>query len=817
MKKSLHGVGRIALYAGVVGALCVPALPATTHQAFAQGASQTINGHVVSGRFLQVWQSQGSNQNSVYVNGLPITDARPEINVTDGKTYNTQWFERARYEAHPENQAPYDVLLGLLGVSLTEGRGSVDPATKQVRNPSDAAFVGIDKPADVNGTTKVWFQETRHSVSGKILEYWNKYGGLKQFGFPLSEQFQEISATDGKTYTVQYFERNRFELHPENADPYAVELGLLGVQQYKLQPVPAAQLPIAPAPGTTSSKTSMVVGSQQEPSDLTPFNNAAITTRISNLFTLGADGGLVNRDEEGRVFPQVAWYVPTLENGGAYYVGTGDDRHLVVKYKLRPGIKWSDGVEVTSNDAVFQFQLVMNPDTPAVSRSEFQKLQNLDNPDKYTVIYNYRSLNQTKAYYNSLPNKGDYGFLKVYIDANKGTGSLIYSEIGGILPKHVLQNINPKDIRSAPYAKTPIGIGPWNVKSWDKGQQMVLVANPNYNLTAPPAIKQITIKFINDPNQLLSQVETGDVDLVFGEAFNTAPVGLKAVANGTFKIVTKPATTWEHLDFDFRYAPFQDVNVRRAIMMGINRKRISDVVYNGSAGVLNTVVPTLAFHSLENVDFAKNFPDLAAKYKLPNNDYNPDQAKKLLDQAGWVVGGDGIRAKNGVKLSFEYGTTDKATRKLTAPLVSADLKAIGVDAQVKFYGADPFFNGDNTDPRATGQTKLAEFAYIGAVDSDFSSWTCDQKWNPQTFAGVNEQQYCNPDLDRLNGLYNLGGTNHDIADASAQAQVLIANQVVVVPLVNLSNIEVVRSNLQNFKETNSQYASTFNALQWYFK
>lgn len=210
---------------------------------------------------------------------------------------------------------------------------------------------------------------TRHTISGKILEYWNKYGGLKQFGFPLSEQFQEVSPTDGKTYTVQYFERNRFELHPENADPYAVQLGLLGVQLYKLQPIPAAQLPIAPAANTTTSKTSMVVGSQQEPADLTPFNNAAITTRIRNLFDLGADGGLVNRDEEGRVYAQVAWYVPTLENGGAYYVGTGDDRHLVAKYKLRPGIKWSDGAEVTSNDAVFLFQLVMNPDAPVVSRS----------------------------------------------------------------------------------------------------------------------------------------------------------------------------------------------------------------------------------------------------------------------------------------------------------------------------------------------------------------------------------------------------------------------------------------------------------------
>src|SRR5207237_5953976 len=101
--------------------------------------------------------------------------------------------------------------------------------------------------------------------SGKILQYWNQYGGLKQFGFPLSEQFQEVSATDGKTYTVQYFERNRFELHPEKAAPYEVELGLLGVQQYKATPIPAANLPIAPPKGVTTTKTTYTERNEQEP------------------------------------------------------------------------------------------------------------------------------------------------------------------------------------------------------------------------------------------------------------------------------------------------------------------------------------------------------------------------------------------------------------------------------------------------------------------------------------------------------------------------------------------------------------------------
>src|SRR5438270_8051419 len=149
MNETKRGLGRIALYLTVVSSMALSLLPAMASPAGAQGNSRTINGRVVYGRFLEEWSKQGSEQNNVYVNGLPITDVRNEISLTDGKTYSTQWFERARFEAHPENKAPYDVLFGLLGVTLSEGRPSIDPATGKPRNPADQPFVGIDKPGDV--------------------------------------------------------------------------------------------------------------------------------------------------------------------------------------------------------------------------------------------------------------------------------------------------------------------------------------------------------------------------------------------------------------------------------------------------------------------------------------------------------------------------------------------------------------------------------------------------------------------------------------------------------------------------------------------
>ena len=123
-----------------------------------------------------------------------------------------QYFERNRFEYHPEYiGTPYEVLLGRLGATLTEGRWF----------PTIAPFP--------NTPTRIYFPETRHSLQGGFLEIWRSRGGLAQFGYPLSEEFPEVNPQDGQTYTVQYYERARFEYHPNNPPGYRVLLGLLGV------------------------------------------------------------------------------------------------------------------------------------------------------------------------------------------------------------------------------------------------------------------------------------------------------------------------------------------------------------------------------------------------------------------------------------------------------------------------------------------------------------------------------------------------------------------------------------------------------------
>ncbi|MDQ3704155.1 MAG: cellulase family glycosylhydrolase [Chloroflexota bacterium] len=160
-------------------------------------------------RFQPYWQNNGG----LPLFGYPISGERNETNPIDGKQYIVQWFERARFEYHPEHAGtPYEVQLGLLGVEFLKGR----------------TFPPIAPPRGVEAQC---FRETGHCIWGKFLERWRKLG-LAVVGLPLSDQFEERS-TDGKTYIVQYFERERFEYHPENQPPYDVLLGLLGRQLYK--------------------------------------------------------------------------------------------------------------------------------------------------------------------------------------------------------------------------------------------------------------------------------------------------------------------------------------------------------------------------------------------------------------------------------------------------------------------------------------------------------------------------------------------------------------------------------------------------------
>lgn len=195
--------------------LAVPMVPATAN--YAQGESRLFSetGKTVSGTFLQYWDNQGGLSQQ----GFPISEEMQEVSDTDGKSYTVQYFERAVFEMHPENAGkPSEVLLSLLGVFYY---AEVYPqgAPNQIPN---------------NEAGSVLVPETNKRLGGIFLDYWKAHGGLAQQGYPISDEFNEVSSLDGKTYKVQYFERAVFEYHPEEAQPqYRVLLSQLGTFRHK--------------------------------------------------------------------------------------------------------------------------------------------------------------------------------------------------------------------------------------------------------------------------------------------------------------------------------------------------------------------------------------------------------------------------------------------------------------------------------------------------------------------------------------------------------------------------------------------------------
>ncbi|MBA2451586.1 MAG: N-acetylmuramoyl-L-alanine amidase, partial [Chloroflexia bacterium] len=170
-----------------------------------------VTAHNVPEPFATYWETRGGLARF----GYPLTEAFPEQSVVDGVTYLTQYFERARFEYHPEYAgSEYEVLLGLLGVERTGSRVSEYPFRP----------VGPDQTPDGGAH----FPETGHTLSGNFLDFWLENGGLPIFGYPISERFEEVSETDGELHVVQYFERNRFEYHPNLPQlPNGVLLGHL--------------------------------------------------------------------------------------------------------------------------------------------------------------------------------------------------------------------------------------------------------------------------------------------------------------------------------------------------------------------------------------------------------------------------------------------------------------------------------------------------------------------------------------------------------------------------------------------------------------
>jgi hypothetical protein len=313
----------------------------------AQGNTRTFpeTGHTVKGLFLTYWDNHGA----LAQQGYPISEEMQEQSDTDGKTYTVQYFQRAVFELHPEFAGtPSEVLLSLLGVFYYNDKYAGNAAGQKI-NPKNPRR----------------FSETGKTVGGAFRQYWEQHGGLAQQGYPISDEFSEVSATDGKTYTVQYFQRAVFEFHPELAAPNNVLLSLLGVFYYnKKHGSIGTPLPTAPTPTTTPSPPSLdnsgqvifyndqlgraVVGHVDASGNYTDLKVAVASgsTGWTDIVALGGGRLLFynrnnGRDGVGKVATDGTYtdtagsYALTLGSGWTHLASAGNN--LIVYYKTGTG------------------------------------------------------------------------------------------------------------------------------------------------------------------------------------------------------------------------------------------------------------------------------------------------------------------------------------------------------------------------------------------------------------------------------------------------------------------------------------------------
>jgi hypothetical protein len=279
--------------------------------------------------FLAFWRSHGATE----ILGLPISQP-----FRDDRGLLVQFYERAILEWHAENPPPYQVLLTRLGANRLGSR------------PERTA------PAVPCAGNCAYLADTGHTLRGTFLDYWTANGGLTVFGFPLTEEFQEVNPSDGKAYTVQYFERNRFELHPENTGTrFVVLLGLLGAEtlrgQQQLLARPAAAVPdyAVSAVGVPARLAIPAIGVDAAVEQVGINANGSMGTpgnpRDTAWFAPGVRPGqpgnavIAGHVDYAGIGPVVFWYLRTLKPGAEVWV-TADDgarrRFLVQSIEVFP-------------------------------------------------------------------------------------------------------------------------------------------------------------------------------------------------------------------------------------------------------------------------------------------------------------------------------------------------------------------------------------------------------------------------------------------------------------------------------------------------
>lgn len=373
------------------------------------------------------------------------------------------------------------------------------------------------------------------------------------------------------------------------------------------------------------------------------------------------------------------------------------DEGRLLRFTLRPGILWEDGVELTADDVEFTWKLVTNPETASPYAEDFMAVKEFRKTGRYTFEVRYE----------------------------KYFARALISWMSAILPKHILEGQN---IHSTAFSRKPVGAGPYRMFAWEPGTRIRLKSSPTY-FAGRPYIDEVVYRIIPDPSTMFLEAKAGKLDFMSlspqqylrqtsGEPWNTL-----------FKKYKYLSSVYVYLGFNLQHPLFQDVRVRQAVSCAINRDDIIKGVLLGEG--------TPAFGPYKPGSWAYNT-------KIRPVQQDVEKAKKLLQEAGFSdSNGDGILEKNGKPFTFTILTNQgNEQRILAATVIQAQLKAVGIEVRIRTVEWAAF---------------IKEFIHTGRFDAVILGWTITQ--DPDIFdvwhsskakpGGLNFTRYSNAEVDAL--------------------------------------------------------------------
>ena len=511
------------------------------------------------------------------------------------------------------------------------------------------------------------------------------------------------------------------------------------------------------APGANAPPRTVRFAIAADPQSLNPLFAHVDANSVEQQIARLAFEPFIDVDEHGTPVPVLLDRIPTVENGGL----SRDGR--VITYHLRAGVRWQDGVLVTSRDVVWTLHAILDDRNAVRSRAGYDRVAKAEALNDRTVRVTLK-----EPWAPAVATLFSYGTAPQYV-----------------LPAHLLER--EANLEQSAFASHPVGDGPYRFVSWSRGDHLVYEPNPAYWRGAPkPA--QLYVRIVPDPGTNFTLLQSGALDWNLLSPAQRASLGTPAQLG--FRTV--PLALVAGIAINVTHPPLDDVRVRRAIAASIDREGISKKITFGRYPVVDTAQPLWSW---------------ARDPSVREPAYDPASADRLLDAAGWKRGADGTRTKDGKPLALTYVQfPESATGVRVATLVQSELGARGMRIAIKqLSNAQLFLPKSQGGTLANGNFDMAYVPWqLGADPDDAFLLSCT--------GNANFMRWCDPRADALERRAVVAPSRAERRRLYSAIQRRVADQVPVVYLFNPSYSYAYRTTLHGFAP--NAFNPTWNAYAW---